>query len=238
MGGIASNFARKPIQKSIRVGSHTETLASLINLENHIHAVTEPDVIANEPGKLYVDNQYISCYVVSGSPDEYIKSGHFVNLELLLLIVEPYWCTETTSVFNIDTSAQFDTTAKTFNLRFPYRFATGFANSKLNNLHYAECPMVITIYGPAQNPSLIIAGNTYNVQTQIATGTRLAIDQTKHSIDLVNSVGQKVSVFNSRNKAYDIFKPLPPGESLVQHAGEFKFAISIIQQRSGMMWTT
>ena len=237
MGGIASNFARKPIQKSIQIGSHTGTLAALHELENRIHAVTEPDIIANEPGKLYVGDQYISCYAVSGTPEDYVKAGHFVQLELGLLVVEPYWCTETTSVFNIDTSTQYDTTAKTFNLRFPYRFATGFANSKLNNLHYAECPMIITIYGPAQNPSLIIAGNTYNVETQIATGSRLVIDQTKHTIDLVNSVGQKTSVFNSRNKAYDIFKPLPVGESLVQHAGEFKFAISVIQQRSGMRWT-
>lgn len=236
MGGKASNFARKPLEKTIRVNTHTDSLEALHELENRLHAITEPDIISNRPGKLYVGDQYVTCYAVGGEPQEYVKAGHFVQMELSLLIVEPYWCTETTSIFNIASTAS-DLTAKKFNLRFPYRFQTGYANSKLNNLHYAECPMVITIYGPAQNPSITIAGNIYNVNVQIATGSRLVIDQTQHTIELVNSVGEKVNVFNARNKAYDIFKALPSGESPVRHAGEFKFSISVIQQRSGLRWT-
>lgn len=237
MGGTASGFARNPVLKTISVGSHTGSLKELHDLENRIHAVAEPDVIANEPGKLYVGDQFIVCYIVEGSPSDYVIAGNYAQVQFGLLAVEPYWCTETTTVFNIDTSGSTDTTAKKFPLRFPYRFSTGYANSKLNNLHYAECPMIITIYGAVQNPSLIIAGNTYNVTSQVASGSRLVIDQTRHTIEIVNSTGGRTSVFNSRNKAYDIFKPLPPGENSVQHGGTFKFSISVIQQRSGMQWT-
>lgn len=236
MGGRASNFARKPLQKSIRVNTHETSLTALYELLNRFHAVSEPDVIDNEPGKLFVGDQYIICYIVGGEPQEFVKMGRFVQLQLDLLIVEPYWCTETTTIFNIATESS-DLTAKKFPLRFPYRFTTGYANSKLNNLHYAECPMIITVYGSAQNPSIIIAGNTYNVSEQIATGSRLVIDQTRHTIEIINSVGESTNVFNSRNKAYDIFKPLPAGESIVQHAGEFKFAVTLVQQRSGLKWT-
>ena len=236
MGGIASNFARKPLQRTIKVSTHTETLEALHALENRIHAVTEPDVIAGIPGQLFVGEQYIVCYVVEGNVEDYLIPGHYTEIELTLLIIEPYWCTKTTTVFNIATSAS-DTTAKKFNLRFPYRFTTGYANTKLNNSHYAECPMIITIYGAAQNPSINIAGNTYNVATQIATGSRLVIDQTQHTIEIVNSVGEKTNVFNSRNKQFDIFKPLPAGESIVSHSGGFKFSIAVIQQRSGLKWT-
>lgn len=237
MGGIASGFARRPIQRTIKVSTHCDSINALHEFENRLHAITEPDVIAENAGKLFVGDQYITCFIVKGRAVDYVIAGHYAEVELDLLIVEPYWCTETTSVFNIADNGASDTTAKKFPLRFPYRFTTGYANSKLNNLHYAECPMIITIYGPTQNPSIEIAGNIYNVNAQIATGSRLVIDQTKHTIEIVNSIGQKTSVFNNRNKAFDIFKALPSGENTVQHGGTFKFSVSVIQQRSGLRWT-
>ena len=75
MGGTASNFARNPVTKTISVGTHTNTLKALHDLENRIHAVTEPDIISNEPGKLYVGDQYIVCYIVEGSPSDYVIAG-------------------------------------------------------------------------------------------------------------------------------------------------------------------
>lgn len=237
MGGKASNFARNPVERSIRVTTISGSLTALNELENRLHSITEPDIISEEPGRLYVGDQYVSCYIVGAEVEEYIKVNGLAIIDFDLLIVEPFWCTETTTVFNIDTSSQTDTTAKKFNLRFPYRFLTGYSNTKLNNLHYAECPMIITIYGPTQNPSIVIAGNIYNVAVQVATGSRLVIDQTRHSIDIVNSVGERTSVFNARNKQYDIFKPLPSGENKVQHGGTFKFSVAIVKQRSGLEWT-
>ena len=237
MGGIASNFARRPLEKTIRVSSHTGTLDALHALENRIQAVSEPDIIDEEAGRLYVGDQYITCFISGGNPVDYVKAGRYAEVEFTLLIVEPYWCTETVTVFNKATNGASDTTAKKFPLRFPYRFTTGYANAKLNNLHYAECPMIITIYGPVQNPSITIGDTIYNVSSQVATGSRLVIDQTRHSIDIVNSIGEKTSVFNSRNKNYDIFKALPAGENSVQHSGDFKFSVSVVQQRSGLRWT-
>ena len=237
MGGSASNFAHKPLKRIITVSWHTESLTALHEAINRLIAVTEPDVISNVEGRIYVDDQYISCYLVGAEPSDYVISGHFAKVDLTLLLTKPFWCTETTTVFNIDTSQQSDLTAKSFPYRFPYRYTTGYSNVRLNNLHYAECPMIITVYGAAQNPSIIIAGNTYNVNVQVATGSRLVIDQTQHTIDIVNSLGEKTSVFNDRNKNYDIFKPLPSGDNSVQHSGEFKFSITVVQQRSGLKWT-
>lgn len=237
MGGSVSAFAHKPLQKKIKVSTVAHSLDELHDIRNRFHAITEPDIINNEEGKLFVGDQYVSCFIVGVSVDEYIIRSSLAIVSMDVLITKPFWCTETTSVFNIDTSRSQDATAKKFPYRFPYRYSTGYANVKLNNTHYTECPMIISIYGPVQNPSIQIAGNTYNVGVQVATGSRLVIDQTKHTIDIVNSVGQKTSVFNQRNKQFDIFKPLPSGDNQVQHSGEFKFAVSVVQQRSGLKWT-
>ena len=237
LGGSVTAFAHKPLQKKITVSTVANTLDELYSIKNGFHAVVEPDIISKEEGKLYVGDQYVSCFIVGIEVNEYNIRSHLAILDVFVLITMPFWCTETTTTFNIETTSAEDTTAKKFPYRFPYRYSTGYANVRLNNTHYTECPMIISIYGPVSNPSIQIAGNTYNVSVQVATGSRLVIDQTKHTIDIVNSIGQKTSVFNSRNKAYDIFKPLPSGDNLVQHSGEFKFAVSVVQQRSGLRWT-
>ena len=237
MGGSVLAFAHKPLSKKIRVSTVANTIDELYDIKNGFHAIAEPDIIAKEEGKLFVGEQYVSCYLVGIDVDEYNIRSHLAIVDVTVLITKPFWCTETTSVFNIDTSLATDTTAKKFPYRFPYRYATGYANMKLNNTHYTECPMIISIYGPVQNPSIQIAGNTYNVSVQVATGSRLVIDQTRHTIEIVNSIGQRTSVFNQRNKQYDVFLPLPAGDNNVQHSGEFKFAITIVQQRSGLKWT-
>lgn len=237
MGGSVLAFAHKPLSKRIRVSTVANSVTDLHDIKNGFHAVAEPDIISREEGKLFVGDQYISCFIVGVTVVEYIILSSLAIVDIDILVTKPFWCTETTTVFNIDTSRQTDLVAKRFPYRFPYRYTTGYANMKLNNTHYTECPMIITIYGPAQNPSIQIAGNTYNVAVQIATESRLVIDQTRHTIEIVNSIGQRTSVFNQRNKQYDVFKPLPAGDNQVQHSGEFKFAITVVQQRSGLKWT-
>lgn len=236
-GGSASGFARYPVTRELTVGIRGATAAEFNQRANTLLAVCEADVMTGEPGRLYIGTQYIVCYLAVGSTvDVYSRKLSFVRKRLTVLIVEPYWCSEDTTVFNI-LQDEPDTTGKKFNLRYAYRYGSGYSVTNLYNNHYAACPAVISVYGACENPSIQIGGNTYNVDVQIAATERLVIDQIKRRIFIVASNGAQTNAFNNRNKAHDVFALIPVGASQVLYSGEFKFAVTLIRQRSEPEWT-
>ena len=237
LGGKASGFARRPRTVDLEVRMRGGSRAQAVELFNRFHAVTEADCMAEEPGRLYVGTQYIVCYLsVTGSILSAPRLANWIVRDITALIVEPYWCTETTTIFNVSTAEEIDLTGKKFDLRYPYRYGSGYTTGSIINTHYAACPAVITIYGPVENPVAIIAGTTYNVDVQLTSSERLVIDQTTHEIYTVNANGVRTNVFNKRNKEHDIFKYIPIGASDVLYDGTFKMSVSLVQMRSELEW--
>ena len=347
MGGIASNFARWPRTFNIEVRLRGYSKQQFIDQVNALHSVIDVDCVDEQPGRLYVDDQYMVCYLgVAGGTPTHPKTGNFAMLELTVLAVEPYWCTETTTrlgaegsgeavavtwqnktigangqdtgtrtdridtvefipiaenyvysvtvptgmYYNvcffsgntsdtylgttgwlIDTNSitknngnyfrvivrysdsstistsvgdsvvilksSYDATGKKYNYNYGYRYGTGLSAGNIINEHYAAAPAVIKIYGPASNPNIIIGGNTYNVNVILTATDYLVIDQVTHEIYKVAENGTRTNVFNSRNKAYDIFKPIAVGENHVVYSGEYSIEITMVQQRSELLWT-
>lgn len=236
MGGTASGFARYPIVRELLIGIWGFTAAAFAAQANELLAVADADVMAGEPGRLYLDNQYIVCYLsVGGSVEAFSERAHFVKKRVRALVVEPYWCTEVSTTYN-KIEQQTDTTGKKYDLRYAYRYGSGYSVNTLFNNHYAAAPSVITIYGAVENPSVIIAGNTYNVDVQLAATARLVIDQVQQKIYTVAADGARTNVFNARNKAHDVFIPIPSGANQVLYSGDFKFEITLVQQRSEPLW--
>ena len=236
-GGTASSFARNPIERELMIGIRGFTASEFADRANALTAITEADIMSGEPGRLYIDDQYIVCYLAVGSTvEQYSHRAHFATKRLRVLVVEPYWCTEVSTVFNV-VEHETDTTGKKYDLRYAYRYGSGYSVNNLYNNHYAPAPAIISIYGAVENPSVTIAGNVYNVDVQLAATARLVIDQVKHKIYTVSSGGAQTNVFNSRNKSYDVFTPIPAGVSQVLYSGEFKFEVTLVLQRSEPLWT-
>ena len=348
MGGIASNFARWPRTFNIEVRLRGYSKQQFIDQVNALHSVIDVDCVDEQPGRLYVDDQYMVCYLgVAGGTPTHPKTGNFAMLELTVLAVEPYWCTEATTRLgangsgeaiqvtwdniyihastaadttlltrigtidfipmendhvysvtvpdglmytvrfysgqtqstylsslsgwqtetvsvtkndgnyfrvyvrneentNMDISegnnviildSTYDSTGKKYNYNYGYRYGTGLSAGSIINDHYAAAPAIIKIYGPASNPNIIIGNNTYNVNVILTATDYLVIDQVTHEIYKVAENGTRTNVFNSRNKAYDIFKPIAVGENHVVYSGEYSIEITMVQQRSELLWT-
>lgn len=350
MGGIASNFARWPRTFNIEVRLRGYSKQQFIDQVNALHSVIDVDCVDEQPGRLYVDDQYMVCYLgVAGGTPTHPKTGNFAMLELTVLAVEPYWCTEattrlaangsgdvievtwqnktigatgqdgtstsTTRISTVDyiptsagyiytvtvpvgmqismryysgntsntfisgdtewkndttryvtssngnyfrvlirhsdnstitasegdniviLKAAYDATGKKYNYNYGYRYGTGMSAGNIINEHYAAAPAVIKIYGPASNPNIIIGGNTYNVNVILTATDYLVIDQVTHEIYKVAENGTRTNAFNNRNKAYDIFKPIATGENQVVYSGEYSIEITMVQQRSELLWT-
>lgn len=101
MGGDASNFARYPRTFDLELRMRGMNRAEFVEQANRLHDITEADMVAGEPGRLYVDDQYLVCYLaVSGDKPQHIKTGNFLTRDVTVLAVEPYWCTPITVTLN------------------------------------------------------------------------------------------------------------------------------------------
>lgn len=237
LGGEAYGFGRgvRSVQATVRMRGFSP--AEFASQMNRFLAVADADNIAGKPGRLYIGNQYLRCYLaVAGEIDNNTRFSNFAHREITILAVNPYWITEVTTVFNIKTEDTEDRTGKKFDLKYPYRYGTGLAGGHLINTHYAECPAIITVYGPASAPSIIIGGNAYSVDVTLTQSQRLVIDQTTREIYTATESGGKVNAFDKRDKTNNIFAPIPMGDSQVIYDGSFKFSITLIQQRSEPKW--
>lgn len=237
MGGMAGNFARWPREFSFEIRMRGFARQQFLAQANRLHAVADADCVAETPGRLYVDGQYMTCFLaVGGGVPSHPKTGNFATREVTVLAVEPYWCTEVTTIINpaADTT---DTTGKKYNYNYAYRYGTGLSAGSIYNEHYAPAPAIITVFGPASNPSIIIGGNTYAVDVVLTATDYLVIDQTTHQIYIVTENGARTDVFNSRDKVHDIFTPIAVGESAVVYGGEYAIQITLVQQRSELLWT-
>ena len=238
MGGSAADFARYPRTFGLELRMRGMNRQEFLNQVNTLHDVCEADMIAGEPGRLYVDNQYLTCYLaVAGAQPRHPVTGNFMTRTVTVLAVEPYWCTPVSVTINPQTDQPTNENGKKFNLKYAYRYGTALSGATIINNHYAAAPAVIQIFGPASAPAISIAGVTYGVDVSLMAGQRLVIDQINHTIYTVSETGVKTSVFNQRNKEFDIFAPIPVGSHNIVYSGDFIVQVTMIQQRSELRWT-
>lgn len=231
LGSRVRRFSRQSAAKVMHVAVRGSNFVQKINA---LHALTEPDILARKPGKLWLNDQYLICYLaVASEVVLYRPRGKFAEKALQILAVEPFWNTETNNIFTPSSGSSEG--GKKYNLKYPYRFGTGYSNQIIYNTHYADTPMRISIYGPVDSPSISITGNTYAVDAEIAEGERLDIDQIDRTIFKVDASGIKTNLFNARDKANDIFKYCPVGNASVTF-GAFNMEITLIHQRSEPLW--
>ena len=233
-GGRVVRFSRPVREKSIAIavrGTETQFLARA----NALHALTEVDILSNAPGKLYIGDQYLLCFMsVSSDLSIFSYNGNFCEKTLKILAVEPYWCTETEQFFVAGGSTGL-AGSKRYTGRYPYRYESSYSNSTLVNTHYAACPMIITVYGAATNPSISIAGHTYATTVTLGASETLVINQVNRTIYKYTSTGVASSLFDSRDKVNDIFQYCPAGNSAVSYT-DINFKIVVVKQRSEPEW--
>ena len=97
MGGDASGFSRFPRTFDLELRMRGMNREEFVSQANRLHDITEADMVAGQPGRLYVDDQYLVCYLaVSGDKPSHPRNSNFLTREVTVLAVEPYWCTPVT----------------------------------------------------------------------------------------------------------------------------------------------
>lgn len=96
-GSVASNFARYARTFELELRMRGYSVQEFLTQVNTLHDITEADVCAAQPGRLYVDEQYLTCYLtVAGDEPRHPRGTPWMTRTVTVLAVEPYWCTPVT----------------------------------------------------------------------------------------------------------------------------------------------
>ena len=205
-------------------------------VKNRLLELTETDIEAKTPGKIYVGDCYTNGYITASVKSEYLIAKRYCKVELKLTSDDPTWYREQLHVFNQN---QIGTIGMGIDYPFDYPHDYSVSMKGRNIL----CDSVrgsafrLKIYGEAENPVVNVGGNIYKINGSVGLGESLLIDSLTKTITLTTSTGKKINWFDKRSRESYIFEPIPAGLNAVSWGGSFAFDLTVIEKRSEPRWT-
>lgn len=204
------------------------------NARNELCSIFENDVINNKRGRLYVGDYYIECFVISSKKDMHTIRNNHALIEYTIA-TKGDWTREQT----IDFLQESHSTGG-FDYEYDYEYDFGLENageSTLTNEHYYDVNFIITVSGQCTNPSITIGDNTYTVNVELNVGDNLFINSKEKTIYVIRANGYYENRFASRDRSNYIFEPIKSGYQKVSWNGEYRWQITLIEERSEPKWT-
>lgn len=221
-------------EKSLNIDVHRDSVASARENTNALTELFEIDILSGAPGKLYIDEQYMVCYIKSSEKDNW-ETNQIIQCEYGIITDHPFWIRERPYYFK---SAEITSTNnKRYPGRHAYRYANGLNNTSITNEHYAECNFLLRIYGPCLKPSVYIGGHEYHVDITLEDGEYLEIDSAEETVIKYMSSGIRVNAFHNRSFQNSVFLPIQTGQQDVFWDGKFDFDLILYEERSEPRWS-
>lgn len=233
--GMKRGIASKPLSISVYGKNHADYIEAL----NELHSVFERDVQNLTPGRLYFGKSYLTCYLSASSFDSAFDPDVVFSRRIVTLISEyPFWCSEETFEYLPDSRETESAVYLDYPFDCPYDYLYDIkAGRQLVNDHFSESDFLMTVYGPANNPAVYIAGHKYEVKTVLYDGEYMIINSSAKKIYKVSKDGVETNLFNYRDKESDIFKKIASGSNAVIFNQSFGFSITLFKERSEPEWS-
>ena len=229
--------ARRPVQdRTLVLDVFADTQAAHDAALDRLHNILEYDLCTLVPGKLWINDRYVRCFATASVKTIDRDWTSYTVVGLTLRLISPAWVKEET-VAVLPVTAAAGSADKKYPGKYPYKYSEGGNVARFVNDTAAPAPMIIKIFGECQNPSVYVGENEYSVNTSIAAGSYVIIDQRDKSIVRVGSNGARSNVFHLRKKSVDNFAPAPPGSLAVSCSGQFACEVTFLTQRSEPEWT-
>lgn len=230
-----SSFNRGVTTKNLPVVIACTSEADGIEKRNKLFEVAEKDVLAKKHGRIIIGDYYLKCFVTASKKTGYLQSKRQMTVTLTISTDFPYWIKETVTTFGYGGGAAGKNLD--FNNDFPYDYASELDSKPLNNTGFVPCNFRMNVYGPCVNPKVTIAGHDYEVSASLEANEYLTIDSISKTIVLTHTDGSTTNCFNLRNKESYIFEKMPVGMSNVTTNTQFKFDITLLEERGEPKWT-
>ena len=119
---------------------------------------------------------------------------------------------------------------------YSYDYSNTLINQKIIVPGETPAGFRLIVYGSCDNPTISIGELTYKVNTTLLTGEHLIIDITSKTISKIKNSGEKVNVFDLRDRDADFFEKIPAGMHSVAWSGAFGFDVILLIERSEPEW--
>ncbi len=210
---------------------------------DYLEDVAEKDIINATPGRLYVGDSYMKCWITGTSKDRWVSDLDSISNSLTIRSDYPYWISEQSYTFLKQSQSGYISPWLEFPYDHPYEYSKVRNIQYIQNTNYTASGFRMIIYGPCINPLIRIAGHVYELQTTLYDGEYAIIDSsTRYSKDRkivkIKMDGSQEDIFNSRNKSSDIWQKIPAGRSIVSWNGSFGFDIVLFNERGQPRWTS
>ena len=233
-----TGFYRVPLEIPIKISVTADTKEAYIYAVNHLFETTEVDILSMIPGKLYIGNQYMKCYIRGIKKAKFNAGIDFMFSELNIIVENPFWITESTKSFTTAGSTKSGYEFLDYPYDYDYDYAPDFYPPEIINIdHYADCKFLLKIYGPAIEPSVIINGIERKVYVTLEEDQYLLIDARDKTVKRIPIDGTALDAFDNRKKAgKSIFTQMVPGLNTITWNHNFGFDLTIFKERSEPEW--
>lgn len=233
-GGKITSIKKSLEEKSLTLSIINFGRDSYERAIDNLYETFEKDVLNKSPGRLYVGNMYLECYVFSSEKSEWESDAELMDVNLTVVAENPIWVGEDNYTFHSYGISSDDN--KRYPGRYPYRYANGLTSNYIVNPHYTEANFEMIIYGPVINPQVTMGTNTYLVNIVLEEGEYLQINSRDRTIVKVLRNGERANAYHYRQKGREFFQKIQPGRQMIQWTGKFNFDLTVYEERSEPKW--
>ncbi|AMC94212.1 hypothetical protein AOC36_09520 [Erysipelothrix larvae] len=202
---------------------------------NELSVIFMNDIRHNSPGKLYVNDTYINCYITASTKTNWNRYHEAVTVEFKIYAPTPLWILEKTYSFFNGVSSQNED-GFSFPISLPTHFASKVRPYIIEEPLYFDLLAKISFFGPAVNPTIWIDGRQFSVTGELLTGERIEIDQLTKSVVKITASGETINMFNSRLKSPSMFTALIFESGLVEYNRSFPIEIITYERLVEPIW--
>lgn len=211
---------------------------------DELRRAVEHDLFAGTPGELVFDGEWRQRAAVVSASAAHASRDRVVQT-LTWALLDGCWRRELNHSFYPG-----GTPSLSGPLDYPYDFLhdfeVPFVSRSLTNPTGTACPVRLTIYGPAAQPAVEIAGNLYALVCDVPAGGYAVIDggTSPKEAYTVNAQGIREDVFGFTVRDGGLgggsyaFQPLPPGTWNVSWSRGFGFDITTYEEEGEPPWST
>lgn len=216
--GFTSEFIS---DRTVSVDVHRTKEKTAFQLVNTLTDIFQKDVLANSPGRLYVDNWYLRCFFSSREMDRW-DTAVIISTEYKVSFDKAIWIKEESYYI-----PPVDIVGEIEFIEVP---------AVLKNTHFKECDFTLKAHGPFTGVMFYINDNMYYIKTACEEGEYLLLDTRNETIIKMDSSGKETNVYSTQVFELDNFKKIPPGDNTIKYGRHYAMEITIFQERSEPKW--
>lgn len=233
-GTKISRIYRKMATKKVMLHIRGTEEKSFYEAMDDLVDITDYDIVSNTPGKLYVDDMYISCYITASTKTNFWVINGSCDLELEITVQNPVWIRSDSAV--VEDVTIDDSVEHTYPYGYPYGYPIRIFKRQINNDGLVPANFIMRIMGMCVNPEVTIGGVKHKINATAIAGQYFEVDSLSKTVYLVDKYGKKANMFKYRGT--HLFDKIPVGANTISANGSYIVQLEVMVERSEPRWKT